>query len=567
MMQQRRQNYLTGAATLSIAIIVVKVIGMLYKIPLKRLIDDASFGYFNTAYDIYSALLVVASTGLPVALSRLVSEANALGRTRQVQRIFRTALVAYITIGAIGSALMVFFPKWLAGSVMHNPNAYLAILVLGPSVLFICIASACRGYAQGMGNMRPTAVSQIIEALCKMVLGLLLVWLVLHYTSDGTIAAGATIGGVTVGSLCSAVYLAIRHRRNRPNPAELSGETDSFGATAKRLISIALPITLGAASLQIINLLDSSTLMGRIVSAAEATAEGANNIVGTLLAIARQNPPTLEEGQTLTHALLSQHAADTAKGIYNFAQTIFNFPLAFIPCITAAIIPAISAWRAVKDRAGIRSVQNSSMRLMSLIAAPCAVGLFVLAEPIMALLGGYSGTRLELASTLLAMLAPTVIVSSIGTMLIATLQAHDHMVIPVINTLIGSILKVVANYILVGNPNIAILGGPISSFLCLSVVMLLDLLAVRRLLADPPKLLAPLCRALLAALVMGAVCALCYRGLISLGLSVFLSCGAAIVLAVAVYAVLAIRLRVILREDCLLLPKGETIAKLLHIRA
>lgn len=566
-MEQRRQNYLTGAATLSIAIIVVKVIGMLYKIPLKRLIDDASFGYFNTAYDIYSALLVVASTGLPVALSRLVSEANALGRTRQVQRIFHTALVAYVSVGAIGTGLMVFFPKWLAGTVMHNPNAYLAILILGPSVLFICIASACRGYAQGMGNMRPTAVSQIIEALCKMILGLALVWVVLRYTSDGTVAAGATIGGVTVGSLLSATYLLIRHRRNRPEKGTLTGEVDSVGATAKRLISIALPITLGAASMQIINLLDSSTLMGRIVYAAEQTQEGAGNIVGTLLAIARQNPPTLEEGQTLTHAILSQHAADTAKGIYNFAQTIFNFPIAFIPCITAAIIPAISARRAVGDRAGIRSVQNSSMRLMSLIAVPCAVGLFVLAEPIMALLGGYSGTRLELASTLLAMLAPTVVVSSISTMLIATLQAHDHMVIPVINTLIGSVLKVVINYILVGNPNIAILGGPISSFLCLTVVMTLNLIATRRLLQDPPKLLAPLCRAALAALAMGLVCALTYHGLVRLGLGVTMSCGAAIVVAVAVYAVLAICLRVILREDCLLLPKGEKIAKLLHIRA
>ena len=566
-MEQRKQNYLTGAATLSIAIIVVKVIGMLYKIPLKHLIDDASFGYFNTAYDIYSALLVVASTGLPVALSRMISEAQALGRTRQVQRIFRTALVAYISVGMLGSGLMMLFPKWLAGTVMHNPNAFYAIAVLGPSVLFICIASACRGYFQGHGDMRPTAVSQIIEAASKLVLGLLFAWLVIRSTTDGALAAGATIGGVTVGSLLSAVYLTVRYRRNRNRRAPLTGEADSFGATAKRLVSIALPITLGAMSLQLINLLDSSTLMGRIVSAAEQTPEGAHNIVGTLLAIARQNPPTLEPGQTLTHAVLSQHAADTAKGIYNFAQTIFNFPIAFIPCITSAIIPAISANLAVRDESGVRKVQNSSMRLMSLIALPCAVGLFVLAEPIMAILGGYGGTKLELASLLMALLAPTVVVSSITTMLIAMLQAHDHMVIPVINTLIGSTLKIVVNYILVGNPNIAILGGPISTFLCLTVVMILDLIAIHRLLRQPPKLLAPLCRAGLASVLMGAAAWLCYYGLRHFGMGTTLSFGAALLLAVALYAVLAIRLRVILREDCLLLPKGEKLAKLLHIRA
>ena len=120
----QKQNYLAGAAILSISTIVVKIIGMFYKIPLKRLIGDASFGYFNTAYDIYTVMLVISVTGLPVAMSRLVSEANALGNSRQVKRIYQTALLAYLLLGSLGSAVMILFPRWLATDVMHNPGAY-----------------------------------------------------------------------------------------------------------------------------------------------------------------------------------------------------------------------------------------------------------------------------------------------------------------------------------------------------------------------------------------------------------------------------------------------------------
>ena len=211
--RNKKQNYLAGAAILSVSTILVKIIGMLYKIPLKRLIGDANFGYFNTAYEIYTVMLVISITGLPVAMSRLVSEARALGNGRQVKRIYQTALLAYLVIGLLGSGVMMLFPRWLATDVMHNPGSYYSILALGPAVLCICIASACRGFFQGQGNMVPTAVSQVIEALCKLVLGLSLAWLVLRRTGDGPLTSGATILGITVGSVLSAVYLVVSRRR------------------------------------------------------------------------------------------------------------------------------------------------------------------------------------------------------------------------------------------------------------------------------------------------------------------------------------------------------------------
>ena len=162
-------------------------------------------------------------------------------------------------------------------------------------------------------------------------------------------------------------------------------------------------------------------------------AEGDGVIMNRLMDIARMK---LTSDQSL-----AQDAAEIGKGIYSMCQTIFNFPTALIPCITAAIIPAITANLTKKDYTGVREVQHSSLRVMALIAAPCAMGMLVLSEPIMALLGGYDGDKLGIAAVLLAILAPTIIVNSVTTMTTAIMQAHNHMVIPVINTLIGGLLS------------------------------------------------------------------------------------------------------------------------------
>lgn len=546
---------MTGAAILSLSTIIVKVIGMFYKIPLRHLIGDAGFAYFNAAYAIYTVLLVISTTGLPVAVSRMVSEAHTLGNGRQMRRIFHTALMGYLAIGLIGTGIMMLLPGILAEKVMGMPNASYSIFALGPAVLFICIASAVRGFFQGQENMRPTAISQIIEAAGKLVLGLGFAWLVMRGYHDSALASGATIAGISLGAGFSALYVFVKYRRNIKKVNALGGEASTWKHTAKRLLSIAVPITIGAAGLQLINLLDEVTVTHRLLYAGEQTAIGAGNIMAKLLTFADTGA-----------ADVVQSAAENAKGIFSFSQTIFNFPTAFIPCITAAIIPAITAHLTRRDDKNVRIVQNSSMRLMSLIAMPCAVGLFVLAEPVMALLGGYAGDRLTVAAWLLMLLAPTIVVNSITTMTTAIMQAHNHMILPVINTLIGGGLKVLVNYILVGNPNVAILGAPIGTFVCFLVIMILNIISMRFVLKEPPKILPAVWRSGLAAILMGGAAYGVYAILSRLIASVALICLGAIAVAVVVYLLLVIIFRAVTYEDCLFLPKGEKIAKILHIR-
>ena len=550
---------MTGAAILSLSTIIVKIIGMFYKIPLQQFIGENGFAYFTAAYDIYTVLLVISTTGLPVAMSRMVSEAKTLGNGAQMQRIFRTALTAYLIIGLTGTAAMMLLPNLLASNLMGLPNASYSIFALGPAVVFICIASACRGYFQGQGDMRPTALSQIIEALGKLILGLGLAWLVIDLTGNDALASGGTIAGISIGAGFSALYVYIKYRRNRKSVAAMGGTALSVKTTAKKLLAIAVPITIGAAGLQLINLLDSVTVMHRLVSAAEQTAPGADTVMGSLMAVAAANP---KEGMMT----IAQDASEIGKGIYSFCQTIFNFPTAFIPCITAAIIPAITSHLTLKDNKGVKTVQDSSLRLMGLIAMPCTLGMLVLSEPIMALLGGYEGEKLTIAALLLAILAPTILINSISTMTTAIMQAHNHMVIPVINTLIGGIVKVIVNYILVGNPSIAILGAPIGTFVCFLVIMVLNVIAMRFVLQEPPKLLPALWKTGISALIMGVVAYFAYRLLTGFIGSVAICCLGAIAAAVVVYLLLVIVLKAITYEDCLFLPKGEKIAKILRIK-
>ena len=549
----KKQNFLTGAAILSLSTIIVKIIGMFYKLPLNAIIGEQGFAYFTAAYDIYSVLLVISTTGLPVAMSRMVSEAHTLGNGKQMQRIFRIALIAYMTIGLLGTGAMMLFPGTLA-NMMEMPKASYSIFALGPAVFFICFASAGRGFFQGQGDMRPTAFIQIIEAAGKLILGLSFAYFVMSRTGSEAYSSGATIAGISIGAGFSALYVLIAHRRNRKEVRSLGGTADSYGATAKRLLAIAVPITIGAAGLQLINLLDSVTVVKRLLHAAE----GDGVIMNRLMDIARLNPTSDQS--------LAQDAAEIGKGIYSMCQTIFNFPTALIPCITAAIIPAITANLTKKDYAGVREVQHSSLRVMALIAAPCAIGMLVLSEPIMALLGGYDGDKLGIAAVLLAILAPTIIVNSVTTMTTAIMQAHNHMVIPVINTLIGGLLKVGVNYILVGNPNIGILGAPIGTFVCFLVIMTLNLIAMRRVLKDPPKLLSCMWRSMVAALLMGVVTYFVYSFLMGLLNSFALCCVGAIGAAVVVYLLLVIVLKPVTYSDCLLLPEGEKIAKILKIK-
>ena len=550
----KKQTFLQGTAVLAMATVLVKLMGFLFKVPLNNIIGEDGFGYFNTAYDVYNVLLMISTTGLPVAMSRMISQAQTLGNHAQIKRIYRTSLYVFLTIGMVGSLGMLFFCRQLSVMVTTNENSWAAIAALAPCVLLICLVSAYRGFFQGQSNMTPTSVSQIFEAVTRLVVGLGLAWLVMKLTGkayvrmqgivlapgetaqdygDITLAAGGAILGVTLGSLISVVYLHHKFRQSNQILSLGGGTAKSTRSTMKELLSIAVPITLGSAGLQIINLFDTMIYMRRLTGALQWT----------------------------------EKMADSAKGVYNFCQTVFALPCSFIPTITIAVIPAITASLTRKDLAEAKATSESSVRTMALIAMPCAAGLFVMAEPVIRLLcSTYTEDKIQLAATMLAILGLTVIFNSLVLLLNAIMQAHGDVVTPVVNMLIGGIIKIIVNYILVGQPNLNIVGAPIGTFICYISITALDLIAMKRHISARPAIFKNIIRPGLASAIMGAATFMVYRVLSNAISSWKLACLLSLAFAVVLYAVLVVFLRCLTYEDCMLLPKGEKIAKILRIR-
>ena len=531
MSEQKKQSFLHGTMLLAMSTAIVKVIGAFYSIPLQAIIGDQGFGYYSTAYEIYTILLMISTAGLPVAMSRMISQANSLGNYRQVRKIYTVSRTIFLTLGLIGALLMTVFCRQLA-AFQEQPDAWAAIGTLGPCCFLICLMSTYRGFFQGQSNMSPTSVSQVLEAICKLIVGIAAAVLIKVYTDSIPLAAGGAIFGVTMSCLISSFYLNHCFRKAYKDMPASCEEVSSGKDIAKGLLAIAVPITLGSAGLQILTVLETKIYMSQLLQ------------------------------------FLTQETADTQKGIYNFIQKIFNMPCAFITPITISAIPAITAQLTTKQFKAAKATEESAARVTGLISAPCAVGLAVLAGPITSLLGGYTGEKLALATQLMTILGVCIVFNAVVLLTNAIMQAHGHVNLPVINMLVGGVVKLVVIFILTGNPHIGIVGTPIGTLLCYLCITVLNLVSMRRVFEHPPAVMRNLLRSIVAALIMGvAVYGTWYGLTLVLGtdMSRVIACGAPILVGVAVYVVAAVKLKAITREDCLLLPKGKKIADILHL--
>ena len=555
----KKQTFLHGAALLAMATAVVKVIGALYKLPLKMVIGDEGYSYFSTAYDIYTVLLLIATAGLPVAMSRMISQASSLGNRNQVKRVYNSARALFFAIGAAGTLLMMLFCRQLAQA-LEQPDAWFAIVCLGPCAFLMGTISTYRGFFQGQGNMIPTSVSQVLEAVCKLVVGLLAAVVLLHFTGSIPLAAGGAILGVTFSCLISVFYLFAVYRKASGELGTDDGPVTSYGVTTKQLLAIAVPITIGAAGLQLLTVVETSLYMDRLIGLLET-----NRLLSPLASILEAEVLAANP-QGLTAQEKYAKIAANFNGIYNMGKTIYNMPNAFITPITVSIIPAITSQLTLANDRGVKSTEESAARVTALLSLPCAVGLIVLAEPIMALLGGYSGEKLALAGQLMALLGVSVFLHAIVLLTNAIMQAHGRAGLPVVNMLCSGVVRLAVVYILTGNPAIGILGVPMGTALCNLCIAVLNLFAIRRCIPQRPALIRNLLRPLMPAAIMGAVAWAVWLAVGALGItSRILLCGVPIGAAGVTYLVLAVVLKSITREDCLLLPKGEKIARLLRL--
>ena len=612
-------TFFGGAAILAVGILVVKLIGMFYKIPLLNIIGEQGSADFNNAYNIYSVLLTISTAGLPVAVSKLVSEADALGRRNQVRRTFRLALALFLILGVLSFLVMFFGSEQLAG-LMNDSMAAPGIRALAPAVICVGCLSAFRGYAQGHGNMTPTAVSQIIEALCKLTVGLGLAYWLVGHGADASHAAAGAITGVTVGTIVALAYMLMNFLITRSQEPQLADDRPDEPATIlKHLLMIAVPITISSSMVGIVTVIDTSLVQGQLQRALLEN-QDTWNLYGNFVDFTSLEEAlsawqaALPDGSTVSMSLLDQYAAQaealrdqqsaltdlqsaslelhaalenisrTLYGNYSGALNIYNLPTSLMAAVTAAVIPAVSGALARRDRRGAGRITGSALRISALAACPMAVGLFVLGEPIMALI--FPNLNPQLAGPLLSTLGLATLFVCMMLVCNSILQAHGFVSLPVIIMVAGGVVKIITNYNVVIQPTIGIYGAPMGNILCFALCMTLDLVVMSRVIPRRPKYIQVFAKPLAASALMG-LGAWAVHGLMSklfeatgifmsadpvthevLGLSRTGNAAAtllAILVAVVIYGVLVIALRAITKDDLMLMPKGEKIARMLHL--
>ena len=544
--QAKQSTFFGGVATLAVGVIIVKLIGALYKIPLANVLGDEGNGYFTTAYNVYNVLLMISTAGLPVALSKTVSEANAVGSYNQVNRVFRVALYTFLTLGTLFTALMFLLAGPISAAI-GSPGAYASMRALAPAVVFVCAMAAFRGFAQGHGDMRPTATSQVIESALKLFIGLALAYLLAEQSVE--LAAAGAILGVTIGAFIALLFLILNYFRSYRRSQRLSDDApQSNGAILRTLVAIAIPITISSSVSNIVSLLDNSLVLHQL------------------------------QGQGMDY-----QTATALYGTYGTAVNLYNLPAALMIPFTAPLIPAVAACRNRRDHKGASRVAESGMRVGMLLALPAGFGLCALAGPISAML--YPEYDLSITGPCTAILGIASIFVCIMLLCNSILQAHGLVNLPIVIAVIGGVIKLAVNYTLVGNPSIGVVGAAVGTLCCFGAVAALDLFVLHRIVPAPPRMGRIFVKPVLAAAVMGLAAWAShgllarvltavgpFRSLTEGGEAVLSRLGGAVAtlggigIGVIVYFVLIVLLQAISKDDLSLMPKGDKLAKLLRIR-
>ncbi len=581
----KKQNVLGGAMVLVIATALVKVIGAVYKIPLTGIIGSLGRGYFASAYNIYTPVYAISMAGLPVAVSTIVSRNAALGKYRDVKQVMKITFPLFLGLGLVGTAALLLAAKPYVESVGSQFAIY-SVIAIAPSILFCCIMSTYRGYYEGLNNMYPTAISQVIESVGKLIFGLVLSYGVINYATqqvaaegaffgsvseNGTLppiayalAAAAAILGVTLGTVFGAIYTILRHKVKKDginkemlvNSPAASPKKD----TVNEIVKIAVPTAVSSLVLNITNFIDTWMIQNRLESVVEKSYDTIMNIYGQSINAANITTDTI-------HTFL-YGAYDTTLDFRNLVPTIMM-------TLGVSAIPIISGAKAKNDRKTINETVNTVFRTTMLIALPAGAGFFALSEPILSLL--YNGTEnqsgIAVAAPVLALYGLMMAILTLSSPLTNILQAIGRADVPAKALAIGCAFKIGLNYFLIGIPEINIRGAVFGTAFFYLLCIFINYYVLRKETGVRIDVKTVLVKPLIAAVLCGASAWGSYELLSSVltfgdmnsrlnGNS--LACLLSIGVAVVVYAISALLLKTLVKNDILLLPKGEKIAEILE---
>jgi stage V sporulation protein B len=487
-MSKGQQNFVKGAAILGLAGLFVKVIGAIFRIPLTIIIGTEGMASYSVAYPIYAALVVLSTAGLPTAISRMVSERVSVGDFRGAHKVFQKAFKVLLLIGIISTVVMLA----LAGPVANGakiPEARLSLMMIAPALLFVSLLSAYRGYFQGLQQMFPTALTQIVEQLIKLGAGLFFAWLWWTPEAPHLGAAGALLG-VSLSEVVALLLIIILYNRKKGDIKQKRRMLPNTEFHAKRsilmdLLVIALPIAVGGCIMPLVSTADTFIIN--------------NQMAG------------------LDYSAFNPLSAKTNYSILtNIVNPLVNMPAVLSLALCMSLVPAISEARALKNQAMVSSRSAMGFKLGLLIGLPCAVGMFLLSEPIINLLyasDNITAVEIAVGGELLRILAIGVLFLTMLQTMTGILQGSGHQFVPLINLGIGAVVKVVLSIVLIRVPSLNINGAAIGTAACYGIAAVLNVIAVARLTKPDIRFFSGFMMPLLSTAAMGLVVYFMYGSL------------------------------------------------------
>ncbi|MEA5085477.1 MAG: polysaccharide biosynthesis protein [Lachnospiraceae bacterium] len=529
--KRKSSSFLKQAAILASAGMIVRFIGFLYRLPMSALIGNEGNAIYGAGYQVYNLLLILSSAGLPAAIGKMVSERLAKKQYRNAHKVFLVSLAWSSGISFLFMILLLVFANTIAVKVCKIPGAYYTLLTLAPTIFIVGIMSVFRGYFQGMNNMVPTAVSQIVEQLFNAVFSVFLAWILVK-KSIALGAAGGT-AGTGIGALAGllvvvATYFLMKPKIKRKlNAPIINYKEESAKEIGKILLCTAVPIIIGTAIYSITNLADMSMVMDRLLVSGAFSEEEATVLYGQL------------------------------QGKYVVLTTL---PVAISTAMATAAVPNIAASMALKDKAAVQRKINMAIKIAMIISIPAAVGMGVLAHQILLMLF----PTMPDGGDLLAIGSISIIFLALSQIVTGTLQGIGKVKTPAINAACGAVVKIILNYVLIVIPAINVKGAVISTIVCYAVASTLNLRALIKATKFTPDLSGALLKPTIAAIAMGLACYFSYKGAFALKAGNTISTLVAIIVSIGVYGFVMLIIKGITKDDLGAVPGGKKLIVVLE---
>ena len=502
----KKQSLLKGSLILGLAGIIAKFLGFFFRWPLIMLIGDTGIGYYQLSYPLYMFFVAMAS-GVPIAISKMISERNAVGDIQGSYEVVKESTYLMAILGVGTSLVLFFFAKPIISFLKWNPKAYYSLIGISFAPMMISFVNVFRGFFQGMQNMSYTGVSQVLEQMGRVIVG---VGMAVIFLPKGIeVSAGGASLGAAGGGLLALIYLYIKYKEVKKQNGIKSVKSNP--QVLNKILQIAIPISVGTTVGTIMNLIDSILVPQKLLQS------GISESTATIL-----------YGQL------------TGK-----ASVLVNVPLTISMAIATSLIPIIAENYILKKKESMDNKINMAMKLSSVIAFPCTLGLFFLAEPVMKLVffKNYDGGEIL---RYLSLSIPFIIITQTST---SILQSTNHYIRPVINLFIGCLVKVILTWYLVPMNNINIFGAVIASVGAYITVAILNLISLRSKINAKIEYFNSFFKPLLSSAIMTTFVVVTYSKVMIKTENNSISCLLSIFVGIIIYMVAIMLLKVFKVED------------------